>query len=180
MIYRRIIIVRMINIFEKRNYILSTVSFLKVSCNKFVHKEKKKEVKGKIIIRFTNYRNVRFIIKADFPWRRYASSRASIPVPSCEKNCGKQSRVYFVAAFDYREVCSHRKRVDKSSVAAIAKQKSVTNGCPPILERWVQFLQQFLGCRFESGSLSVYLSKLGSNGVLEREFIEFDISSGNF
>lgn len=53
MIYRRIIIVRMINIFEKRNYILSTVSFLKVSCNKFVHKEKKKEVKRKIIIRFT-------------------------------------------------------------------------------------------------------------------------------
>lgn len=137
-------------------------------------------MKGKIIIRFTNYRNVRFIIKADFPWRRYASSRASIPVPSCEKNCGKQSRVYFAAAFDYREVCSHRKRVDKSSVAAIAKQKSVTNGCPPILERWVQFLQQFLGCRFESGSLSVYLSKLGSNGVLEREFIEFDLSSGNF
>lgn len=43
MIYRRIIIVRMINIFEKRNYILSTVSFLKVSCNKFVHKEKKKK-----------------------------------------------------------------------------------------------------------------------------------------
>lgn len=68
--------------------------------------------------------------------------------------------------------------MDKSSVAAIAKQKSVTNGCTPILERWVQFLQQFLG--FESGSLSVYLSKLDSNGVLEREFIEFDLSSGNF
>lgn len=70
--------------------------------------------------------------------------------------------------------------MDKSSVAAIAKQKSVTNGCTLILERWVQFLQQFLGCRFESGSLSVYLSKLDSNGVLEREFIEFDLSSGNF
>lgn len=47
MIYRRIIIVRMINIFEKRNYILSTVSFLKVSCNKFVHKEKRKRSEGK-------------------------------------------------------------------------------------------------------------------------------------
>lgn len=99
MIYRRIIIVRMINIFEKRNYILSTVSFLKVSCNKFVHKEKKKEVKGKIIIRFTNYRNVRFIVKADFPWRRYASSRALIPVPSCEKKLRKAIQSIFRSGF---------------------------------------------------------------------------------